>query len=73
LPCWILLDAVLTALTIARTQPVETAVAYAVERDWLRAAGNPVHSITITAKGMAMFRRAGPRKRKARSAEAAGL
>jgi hypothetical protein len=57
LPCWILLDAVLAALAIEPSQDVDDAIGYAAERDWLKAEGKPVHSLTITAAGIAMLKR----------------
>lgn len=67
-----MLDAVLAALAVGRTRPVEAAVAYAVERNWLEAEGQPVHSVAMTAAGMAMFKRVRRRKPKVRRPGSAG-
>jgi hypothetical protein len=72
LPCWILLDSVLTALAIPRTEPIDTAIAYAISRNWLKADGQPAHSVTMTAPGMAVFRRARRRRPAVRPARSAG-
>src|SRR5471032_535616 len=62
LPCWILLDAVLTALAIEPSRHVDDAIAYAAGRGWLKAEGKPVHSLTITAVGVAMLKPVAGRK-----------
>jgi hypothetical protein len=51
-----LLDAVLTALAIEPSRHVDDAIAYAAGRGWLKAAGQPVHSLTITLAGVALFK-----------------
>jgi hypothetical protein len=67
LPCWILLDAVLAALAIEPSRHVDDAIAYAAERDWVKAEGEPVHSLTITAAGVAMLKPLGRRKPRRRA------
>jgi hypothetical protein len=62
LPCWILLDAMLAALAIKPSRRVDDAIAYAAQRGWLRAEGEPVHSLTVTAAGVAMLKPAAGRK-----------
>ena len=62
LPCWILLDAVLTVLDIEPSRKVDDAIGYAAQRGWLKAAGKPAHSLTITAAGVAMLKPAAGRK-----------
>jgi hypothetical protein len=64
LPCWFLLDAVLAAHDMKQSQDVGAALAYAVKRGWLRTAGQPVHSLTITVEGAAGFKPSGVRKRR---------
>jgi hypothetical protein len=67
LPCWILLDAVLTSLAIEPSRHVDDAIAYAAGRGWLKAEGEPVHSLTITAAGVAMLKPLGRRKPRRRA------
>jgi len=52
LPCWILL----AALKIVQNRDVEDAVSHAADQGWLLAEGQPVHSLTLTAAGVAMLR-----------------
>jgi hypothetical protein len=56
LPCWLLLDAILVALDLDRSPQVDDAISYAVQRGWLEAAGQPVHSLTITSPGLEMLK-----------------
>jgi hypothetical protein len=56
LPCWLLLDAILAALELERSAQVDDAISYAVQRGWLEAAGQPVHSLTITSLGLEMLK-----------------
>jgi hypothetical protein len=56
LPCWILLDALLAALMIVQSQHVDDAISHAVDQGWVLAEGQPVHSLTLTAAGVAMLR-----------------
>jgi hypothetical protein len=62
LPCWILLDAVLAALAIEPSRQVDDAIDYAAGRGWLKTEGQPIHSLTITAVGVAMLKTSGGRK-----------
>ena len=63
LPCWFLLNAVLAANRLKRSRDIDAAVAYAAKRGWLEVAGKPVHSLTITAAGVAMLKALDGRKR----------
>jgi hypothetical protein len=62
LPCWLLLDAVLTALAIEPSRHIDDAIGYAAERGWLKTEGNPIHSLTITAAGVALLKPSAGRK-----------
>ena len=56
LPCWVLLDAVLTALAIEPSRHVDDAIGYAAGQGWLKTDGDPIHSLTITSAGVALLK-----------------